>query len=107
MTDPGDTFFGRAIAEAQQGPGRFANAEHSMVTAAGPTYPRLPASSPWSHDPVPAEPPLGFAIDAMPPLGPQNLDAPSLPAPEWQLLPAVETSDGASNHRDQKQEERT
>jgi hypothetical protein len=26
-------------------------------------YPAQPASSPWSSDPVPAEPPLGYAID--------------------------------------------
>jgi hypothetical protein len=30
-----------------------------------PIYPTLPASSPWAGDPVPQEPPLGRAIDAM------------------------------------------
>jgi hypothetical protein len=31
----------------------------------GPVYPRLPATSPWANDPVPTEPPLGYAIDTM------------------------------------------
>ncbi len=67
MTDK-DTYHTRTIADAQPG-GRFASVERSTVTAAGPIYPRLPASSPWSHDPVPPEEPLGIDINEMPALG--------------------------------------
>ena len=31
-----------------------------------PQYPRLPANSPWSGDPVPSELPLGFSVDEIP-----------------------------------------
>lgn len=30
--------------------------------------PRQPANSPWSCDPVPPEPPLGYSVDALPDL---------------------------------------
>jgi hypothetical protein len=32
-------------------------------------YPPLPASSPWHHDPVPDEEPLGFSVEEMPVMG--------------------------------------
>ncbi len=34
-----------------------------------PEYPGLPSNSPWASDPVPPEPPLGFAIDEQEPVG--------------------------------------
>jgi hypothetical protein len=48
--------------------GRFA--KDTIVTGAEPAvqYPRQP-SGPWASDPVPAEEPLGFAIDAMEAVG--------------------------------------
>jgi hypothetical protein len=32
-------------------------------------YPRLPEGSPWSHDPVPPEAPLGFSVEDVEPCG--------------------------------------
>jgi hypothetical protein len=45
---------------------------HIVGQSAVPKYPELPANSPWHHDPVPDEPPLGYAIDAMPELEPST-----------------------------------
>src|SRR5262249_27697905 len=65
-----DTYFSRAIAEAEPSSGRFANIDRSTVTAAGgPRYPELPTSSPWHSDPVPPEVPLGFDINEVPAVG--------------------------------------
>jgi hypothetical protein len=50
--------------------GRFA--EGATVTGTDPAalYPRLPASSPWSSQAQPGpEPPLGFRVDDMEPVG--------------------------------------
>jgi hypothetical protein len=43
----------------------FARAQRQQPDQAEPslTIPALPPSSPWHHDPVGKEPPLGFAID--------------------------------------------
>jgi hypothetical protein len=61
---------GFAQSELAQPLGRFTNAEgkqHVVGSTSGPSYPTLPVSSPWhGPDPVPTEPPLGIAIDAMP-----------------------------------------
>jgi hypothetical protein len=45
--------------------GRFAKAEHlqSKIVQGEPDLPKLPASSPWSNDPVPNEPALGHSVD--------------------------------------------
>jgi hypothetical protein len=68
MRDRSDTYFSRAVAEADMAGGRFARIEASRVTGV-PRVPALPVSSPWSHDPVPNEAPLGFCIDAIEPVG--------------------------------------
>jgi hypothetical protein len=64
------TMHGFAQSELAQPLGRFTNAEgrqHVVGSTPGPSYPTLPASSPWhGPDPVGLEPPLGSAIDAMP-----------------------------------------
>jgi hypothetical protein len=57
--------------------GRFAElarqerAAKPTVVGAEPTvsYPRQLAGSPWAGDPVGLEPPLGFSVDAMEPVG--------------------------------------
>ena len=71
--------------------GRYAKSD------SGPTVRPLPPSSPWASNPVPAEPPLGYDINAVPDLGfPLNkqsvAQAPADPSPS-----AVET---ASDERD-------
>jgi len=61
----GSTYLDRAKAEAEQERltgGRFKNEFAARVV---PTYPPQPADSPWHHDAVPTEPPLGIAIDDM------------------------------------------
>ena len=62
--------------------GRFAalrNKDQEIIGARGmPQYPRMPAGNPWASDPVPAEPPLGYAINA-----PIDISDPApVPAPE-------------------------
>ena len=69
-----DTYLSRAQADADLPVGgRFAKELATQVIGV-PQYPAQPATSPWSVDPVPAEPPLGFAIDAMPVEGEPQLD---------------------------------
>jgi len=89
------TYFQHAVTEADEPRGRFQNAS-GTTTVIGrtpiPQYPELPANSPSHHDPVPDEPPLGFAINEMAPLEPSvvevtdpaSADAPSvfLPVPD-------------------------
>jgi hypothetical protein len=49
--------------------GRFSNVGTASVVGQTPNpYPPLPENNPWRSDPVPAEPPLGYRIDAMPEL---------------------------------------
>ena len=62
-----DTYLTRAQADADLGAsGRFKREITTRVTGV-PTYPQLPASSPWSNGfDVNVEPPLGYAVDAMP-----------------------------------------
>jgi hypothetical protein len=65
------TYHGFASAELAQPRGRFGEAEGKQFVVGstpGPVYPKLPASSPWAHDPAPNEEPLGFRVDAMPEL---------------------------------------
>jgi hypothetical protein len=65
------TFQSRAIAEADEIQGRFAEINKSNVVGSQQAvhYPRLP-SGPWA-DPVqvPPEEPLGFSVEAMEPVG--------------------------------------
>jgi hypothetical protein len=50
--------------------GRFAKVNTTTVVGAGSiSYPTQPANSPWHRDPVPAEPPLGYSVDAQEPVG--------------------------------------
>jgi hypothetical protein len=64
------TYLDHAIANADAGlGGRWAKPAPTQVIC-GAAYPRQSPNSPWSHGhAVPAEEPLGFAIDAMEPVG--------------------------------------
>jgi hypothetical protein len=72
---PKTTFstFAEAFADEDRG-GRFKpeQATHVIGTTPIPKYPELPASSPSHHDVVPDEPPLGFSVDEMTPVGSQQ-----------------------------------
>jgi hypothetical protein len=45
--------------------GRFAIGAQQPLTE----YPRQPPNSPWHHDPVGLEPPLGYSVNEMEPVG--------------------------------------
>jgi hypothetical protein len=68
---PEQTLLGRAMAEADEAGGRFANLSPRLVTGAEPIVrvPAQPPSSPWHHDPTPPERPLGIDINAVPKIG--------------------------------------
>jgi len=52
--------------------GRYAKTTPNNVIGSSPvSYPKLPASSPWSCDPVPPEPPYGIDISEPPLVGEQ------------------------------------
>jgi hypothetical protein len=73
-----DTYLSRAQADADQIGGRFKKVAETRVTGV-PTYPSLPANSPWSQGfDQNVEPPLGFAVDEMP----ANEIPPTLNSPE-------------------------
>jgi hypothetical protein len=62
----GGTFFQHAVSSADdEAGGRFARVNPTMVVGStpGPSYPQLPASSPWAHDYVPNEEPLGYSVN--------------------------------------------
>jgi hypothetical protein len=75
----GATMHGLAMNELAQPRGRYGDAEGKQFVVGstpGPSYPPLPESSPWhGPDPVGPEPPLGYAIDAMPELDPTGLSS--------------------------------
>ena len=65
--------------------GRFAySGSPATVTGSSPiSYPAQPENSPWHHDPCPPEPPLGFSVDEMKPVGePLERGPPSTTAPD-------------------------
>ena len=66
-----DTYFARQSHAVDDAGGRYAKLTPTNVTGStpAPSYPKQPANSPWSFDPVPATEPLGFSVDAMEPVG--------------------------------------
>jgi hypothetical protein len=63
--------------------GRFAfSGSPTTVTGSSPiSYPTQPAHSPWAKDACPQEPPLGFSVEEMEPVGePFERDPPSTTA---------------------------
>jgi hypothetical protein len=89
------TFHDVAIGEADMVQGRFASVSKTQVTGAGPDYPRLPEGSPWRDEQI-VEPPLGFPIDQLEPVGTAQEIEKSLgeanPGDVGQLLPKVADS---------------
>jgi|SRR5262249_12194607 len=79
------TYHGHAQANlGEDRGGRFAFAgSPKTVTGSSPIqYPAQPAHSPWAKDACPPEPPLGFSVDAMEPVGePFERGPPSTAAP--------------------------
>jgi hypothetical protein len=49
--------------------GRFAAGGDVSGAEEATHYPRQPENSPWSHDPVPPEEPLGFSVQDVEPCG--------------------------------------
>jgi hypothetical protein len=65
-----DCFFNRQQHTELEAGGRFSKVTQTTLTGATDATPRLPENSPWAgDDPVPPEPPLGFSIDALEPVG--------------------------------------
>jgi hypothetical protein len=67
----GSTYHSFAIGEATAIGGRFATVSKAKVvgSSASVEYPKLPATSSWHEDPVPAEMPLGWSVNEMPVFG--------------------------------------
>ena len=75
----GGTYHDIAASEAGALGGRYGAVSKTGVIGSGPTYPRLPASSPWAErDPVPDEPPIDIDVSAMPIVGEPHEVAASL-----------------------------
>jgi hypothetical protein len=72
------TYMAFSQVDADEPRGRFQNMSGTMTVigaTAIPSYPELPANSPWHHDPVPNEEPLGHRVDEMSPLDPPAVGA--------------------------------
>jgi hypothetical protein len=72
--------------------GRFAHlarGQQQVVGSAPSPYPKMPANSPWSCDPVPREEPLGVDINALEPIGGP---AETVPVPEVETVLAMTCS---------------
>lgn len=66
----GRTYAGHALDNEPDVGGRFAKVSTTTVVGTSPiNYPQQPPGSPWHSDPCPPEPPLGFSVDAMEPVG--------------------------------------
>jgi len=64
------TYFGQAQHADDDLGGRYAKVHSTTVVGSSPvSYPAQPSTSPWHHDPVPDEPPLGYSVDAVEPVG--------------------------------------
>jgi hypothetical protein len=65
-----DTMYSRQANAIPDEGGRYARITPSKLigSESSPQYPKLAASSPWHHEALPNEEPLGIAVDEMPPL---------------------------------------
>ena len=80
--------------------GRFSGVGAQTIVGAEP-IPNYPAAAPHQHDPCGPEKPLGYAIDAMPELGPDTslgsgqggADAPLAVSPDVEPAPPLSQND--------------
>jgi hypothetical protein len=64
------TYFGQAQHADDDLGGRYAKVHSTTLTGSSPTvFPAQPSTSPWHHDTCPPEPPLGFSVEEMEPVG--------------------------------------
>jgi hypothetical protein len=64
------TYFGQAQHTDDDLGGRYAKVHSTTVVGSSPaSYPAQPSTSPWHHDPVPPEMPLGYSVEEMEPVG--------------------------------------
>jgi hypothetical protein len=51
--------------------GRYATSgsKQTVIGSSPIAYPQQPSTSPWHHDPIGTEPPLGYSVDAIEPVG--------------------------------------
>jgi hypothetical protein len=66
-----DSYFARQQSQPDDAGGRYAKIRPSNVTGSAPSQqiPKQPENSPWASDPLGPEPPLGFSVDEMNPVG--------------------------------------
>jgi hypothetical protein len=94
------TFMAHAAANIDEDRGgRYAAVGSSpRVTGASPiSYPQQPSNSPWRHDPVPMEEPLGFSVEDHDPVGePHELarDAADTPSIAGEFGHHMDVADG-------------
>ena len=81
------TYHGHAMDADHEMGGRYAKVHSTTVVGSGPVqYPAQPPTSPWHHDPCPPEPPLGYSVDDVEPVGEVHERGP----PSIAAAPAVE-----------------
>jgi hypothetical protein len=66
-----NTYHARAQVEADDAGGRYAKLQPTTVigSTGAPAYPQQPEGSPWRGDLIGQEPPLGYSVDAIDPVG--------------------------------------
>ena len=75
LRNQGSTFHQHAQADAQTPRGRFSAVETTYVVGSKPTI-AYPAAGAHQADPVRPEPPLGYRVDDLEPLRPEEAQAP-------------------------------
>jgi DNA-binding transcriptional MerR regulator len=91
------TYFDQAQGIDDEMGGRFAKVHTTTVVGSSSvSYPAQPSTSPWHRDPVPDEPPLGYSVDAVEPVGEIHERGP----PSIAAAPAVEDGGGGPSDRD-------
>jgi hypothetical protein len=91
--------FADAFADEDRG-GRFKTINQPIHTAATPVYPEQPPTSPFHHDPVPDEPPLGFSVNELQPTGEPHEIAASIAAQDVQTLERLPPFSSAQGNSD-------
>ena len=73
-----------AVDEDRGGRFAYSGSSTTVVGSSPVSYPQQPTGSPWAKDECPPEPPLGFSVDAMEPVGePFERGPPSTTAFQW------------------------